>query len=58
MLIRPLEPSDREKLLLGFRELSPESRYKRFLSPIAKLGPRTAGLDYLYPRRRPGSARR
>jgi hypothetical protein len=25
--------------------------------PIAKLGPRTAGVDYLYPRRRPGSAR-
>mgnify|MGYP003294835979 CR=1 FL=1 len=23
----------------------------------AKLGPRTAGVDYLYPRRRPGSAR-
>jgi hypothetical protein len=24
---------------------------------VAKLGPRTAGVDYLYPRRRPGSAR-
>jgi hypothetical protein len=25
--------------------------------PIAKIGPRTAGIDYLYPRRRPRSAR-
>ncbi len=34
------------------------SEFKRQVPPIAKLGPRTAGLDYLYPRRRPGSARR
>jgi hypothetical protein len=27
------------------------------MPPVAKLGPRTAGVDYLYPRRRPGSAR-
>jgi NAD+ synthase len=33
------------------------SEYKRQVAPIAKLGPRTAGVDYLYPRRRPGSAR-
>lgn len=33
------------------------SEYKRQVPPIAKLGPRTAGVDYLYPRRRPGSAR-
>jgi NAD+ synthase len=33
------------------------SEFKRQMPPIAKLGPRTAGLDYLYPRRRPGSAR-
>jgi NAD+ synthase len=33
------------------------SEFKRQVAPIAKLGPRTAGLDYLYPRRRPGSAR-
>jgi NAD+ synthase len=32
--------------------------FKRQVPPIAKLGPRTAGIDYLYPRRRPGSARR
>ncbi len=33
------------------------SEYKRQVPPIAKLGPRTTGVDYLYPRRRPGSAR-
>jgi NAD+ synthase len=34
------------------------SEFKRQVPPIAKLGPRTAGIDYLYPRRRPGSSRR
>jgi NAD+ synthase len=34
------------------------SEFKRQVPPIAKLGPRTAGVDYLYPRRRPGSASR
>ncbi len=33
------------------------SEFKRQVPPIAKLGPRTAGIDYLYPRRRPGSGR-
>ena len=33
------------------------SEFKRQMPPIAKLGPRTTGVDYLYPRRRPGSAR-
>jgi NAD+ synthase len=33
------------------------SEFKRQVPPIAKIGPRTAGIDYLYPRRRPGSAR-
>ncbi len=34
------------------------AEFKRQVPPLAKLGPRTTGLDYLYPRRRPGSARR
>ena len=34
------------------------AEFKRQVPPIAKLGARTAGIDYLYPRRRPGSARR
>lgn len=33
------------------------SEFKRQMPPIAKLGRRTAGVDYLYPRRRPGSVR-
>ena len=33
------------------------AEFKRQIPPIAKLGPRTAGVDYLYPRRRPGSVR-
>ncbi|HEY3523440.1 MAG TPA: NAD+ synthase [Candidatus Limnocylindrales bacterium] len=33
------------------------SEFKRQVPPIAKLGPRTAGVDYLYPRRRPGAAK-
>jgi len=54
-----------EMVALGFaRELVyrvdrmvPGADFKRQVPPIAKLGPRTAGVDYLYPRRRPGSAR-
>jgi NAD+ synthase len=34
------------------------AEYKRQVPPIAKLGTRTTGVDYLYPRRRPGSSRR
>jgi NAD+ synthase len=33
------------------------AEFKRQVPPIAKLGPRTTGVDYLYPRRRPGSQR-
>lgn len=33
------------------------AEFKRQMPPIAKLGPRTTGVDYLYPRRRPGSTR-
>ena len=33
------------------------AEFKRQMPPVAKLGPRTAGVDYLYPRRRPGSTR-
>jgi hypothetical protein len=34
------------------------AEFKRQVPPVAKLGPRTPGVDYLYPRRRPGSSRR
>jgi NAD+ synthase len=54
-----------EMVTLGFDRATIErvdrlvagSEFKRQVPPIAKLGPRTSGIDYLYPRRRPGSAR-
>ncbi|HEY7131759.1 MAG TPA: NAD+ synthase [Candidatus Limnocylindrales bacterium] len=57
--------SDEEMTALGFDpalvarvdRMIAASEFKRQVPPIAKLGPRTAGVDYLYPRRRPGSAR-
>jgi NAD+ synthase len=56
--------SDEEMAALGFDpalvarvdRMIATSEFKRQVPPIAKLGPRTAGVDYLYPRRRPGSA--
>ncbi len=58
--------SDDELVAMGFDPLVVErvgrlvavSEFKRQVPPIAKLGLRTLGVDYLYPRRRPGSARR
>jgi NAD+ synthase len=47
---------DRE-LVERVDSLVARSEFKRQMPPVAKLGPRTAGVDYLYPRRRPGSAR-
>jgi NAD+ synthase len=57
--------TDEELLALGFdaatisrvARLVATSEFKRQVPPIAKLGPRTSGVDYLYPRRRPGSGR-
>jgi RimJ/RimL family protein N-acetyltransferase len=43
--IRRLRDSDSELLLRGFRRLSPESRYRRFLAPTPELSERT--LRYL-----------
>jgi GNAT superfamily N-acetyltransferase len=37
VLIRPGGPEDRELLLAGFERLGPESRYERFLAPMAEL---------------------
>jgi GNAT superfamily N-acetyltransferase len=39
--IRPARRSDSELLLRGFRRLSPESRYRRFLSPTPDLSDAT-----------------
>jgi len=57
--------STAELVAMGFEQALVErverlvatSEFKRQVPPVAKLGPRTAGVDYLYPRRRPGSAR-
>jgi RimJ/RimL family protein N-acetyltransferase len=43
--IRPIRPEDREALAAGFERLSPESRYRRFFAPVARL--RERELDYL-----------
>jgi RimJ/RimL family protein N-acetyltransferase len=43
--IRAIEPEDREELAAGLRRLSPESRYRRFLSPTNELS--EPELDYL-----------
>jgi RimJ/RimL family protein N-acetyltransferase len=43
--IRPIEPADRAELAAGFERLSPESRFRRFLSPMPRLS--EAQLDYL-----------
>ncbi|HET7677113.1 MAG TPA: NAD+ synthase [Candidatus Limnocylindrales bacterium] len=45
-------------LVARVERLVAASEFKRQVPPIAKLGPRTTGIDYLYPRRRPGSARK
>jgi RimJ/RimL family protein N-acetyltransferase len=37
-LVRPIRPDDKEALVEGFHRMSPESRYRRFFSPITKLG--------------------
>ncbi|HEY7629483.1 MAG TPA: GNAT family N-acetyltransferase [Thermoleophilaceae bacterium] len=38
--IRPIRKSDKKRLLEGFEQLSPESRYHRFLVPMPELAPR------------------
>jgi len=43
--VRPITPEDRPALAEGFERLSPESRYRRFFSPVSHLGERE--LDYL-----------
>jgi RimJ/RimL family protein N-acetyltransferase len=35
--LRPILPDDKARLVDGFRRLSPESRYRRFMAPIEEL---------------------
>ncbi len=37
MLVRPILPDDADRLRAGFHELSDESRYLRFMAPLAEL---------------------
>ena len=45
VVVRPIEPGDREQLEAGFERLSAESRYQRFLAPMSHLNAEM--LDYL-----------
>jgi NAD+ synthase len=44
-----------EELVTRVDRMVAGAEFKRQVPPIAKVGPRTAGIDYLYPRRRPRS---
>jgi hypothetical protein len=37
VLIGPLDPSDRRRFLTGLGRASPDSMYKRFMTPLARL---------------------
>jgi GNAT superfamily N-acetyltransferase len=45
IFIRPVEPDDKAAIVSGFEKLSPESRYRRFFSPLVRLSDRD--LAYL-----------
>ncbi len=45
VVIRPIEPDDRDALVDGFERLSEESRYRRFFGAVSQLRPKD--LDYL-----------
>ena len=45
VVVRPVRPDDRERLVAGFARLGAESRYQRFLAPMAELS--EADITYL-----------
>ena len=45
ILLRPIAPDDKERLIDGFQRLSERSRYLRFMSPMSRLS--SAMLTYL-----------
>jgi RimJ/RimL family protein N-acetyltransferase len=45
IFIRPVNPDDKAAIVSGFEKLSPESRYRRFFSPLDRLSDRD--LTYL-----------
>ena len=44
-VVRPLDPEDRDGLVAAFKQLSPQSRFRRFMAPKAALTSRE--LTYL-----------
>jgi protein lysine acetyltransferase len=38
LLLRPVRPDDKRRIAQAFERLSPETRYRRFFSPVEKLG--------------------
>jgi GNAT superfamily N-acetyltransferase len=45
LVVRPIRPEDKEAIVAGFERMSPESRYRRFFSPLQRLTERD--LAYL-----------
>jgi GNAT superfamily N-acetyltransferase len=49
--LRPVVPEDKERLVQGLERLSPESRYRRFMTAVARIPPRQLAyfteLDYV-----------
>jgi len=45
VLVRPIAPTDRDAIVAGFAAMSPETRFRRFFSPVDELSERD--LDYL-----------
>jgi RimJ/RimL family protein N-acetyltransferase len=39
LVMRPIEPTDKDALASGFQRLSDESRYRRFFAPLNRLSP-------------------
>jgi GNAT superfamily N-acetyltransferase len=51
VLLRPVVPEDKERLVQGLERLSPASRYRRFMTAVARIPPRQLAyfteLDYV-----------
>lgn len=51
VIVRPLVPDDGQRILEGFRRMSPASRYRRFMTPVDELSPemlrRLVDVDYV-----------
>lgn len=45
LIVRPIEPGDKQAIATAFERLSPESRYRRFFAPLNRLN--SSDLAYL-----------